>query len=255
MADTPSKLQRWLDLVAFLAGHHFPVTQEQIWTAVPAYAGGLEGGDKDPESVRRMFMRDKDELGAMGIPIETVTFEIEQGSERSHGYRLADRRFHLPYLRLVRAAEVEARGGTAARASSSVRELVVDRGRGRRRPRGAARRSRRAGLSPRPRGALRLPQAGLRPRAGPPRADAGAPRRGPGDGSRRRHAPPAVRRPDGPQAGRVPLPVDGARRGGRAHGAAVGAPLSSTAAGTWWRGPRTARSRACSAWAASPSCR
>jgi proteasome accessory factor B len=57
-----------------------------------------------------MFERDKDELRAMGIPIETVTFEIQQGSERSHGYRLAHARFHLPYLRLVRAAEAEERG-------------------------------------------------------------------------------------------------------------------------------------------------
>jgi proteasome accessory factor B len=125
MADTPSKLQRWLDVVAFLAGRRFPVTQEQIWAAVPGYAAGLEGGDRDPESVRRMFIRDKDELGAMGIPIETVTFDIEQGSERSHGYRLADRRFHLPYLRLVRAAEAEAAGGTAPTAASSARAFVV----------------------------------------------------------------------------------------------------------------------------------
>jgi proteasome accessory factor B len=119
MADTPSKLQRWLDVVAYLAGHHFPVTQEQLWAAVPAYAAGLEEGGKDRESVRRMFERDKDELRAMGIPIETVTFEIEQGSERSHGYRLADRHFHLPYLRLVRAAEAEAGGGTRSTARSA----------------------------------------------------------------------------------------------------------------------------------------
>jgi proteasome accessory factor B len=125
MADTPSKLQRWLDVVAFLAGHHFPVTQEQLWAAVPAYAAGLEEGGKDPESVRRMFERDKDELRAMGIPIETVTFDIEQGSERSHGYRLADRHFHLPYLRLVRAAEVESGGGAVTRAGPSARTFLV----------------------------------------------------------------------------------------------------------------------------------
>jgi len=125
MADTPSKLQRWLDVVAYLAGHHFPVTQEQLWAAVPAYAAGLEEGGKDPESVRRMFERDKDELRDMGIPIETVTFDIEQGSERSHGYRLANRHFHLPYLRLVRAAEAEAAGDGAPAAAPSARTFLV----------------------------------------------------------------------------------------------------------------------------------
>ena len=108
MADKITKLQRWLDLVAFLAARRFPVALEDVWAAIPAYSEGLEGGAKDPETVRRMFERDKDELRQMGIPIETVTFDINQGSEQSHGYRLATRDFHLPYLRLVRAAEAEA---------------------------------------------------------------------------------------------------------------------------------------------------
>jgi predicted DNA-binding transcriptional regulator YafY len=114
MADKISKLQRWLDLVAFLAGRHYPVSVDDLWAAVPAYAEGLAGGDKDPESVRRMFERDKDELRELGIPIETVTFHINQGTEQSHGYRLATRNFHLPYLRLVRDAEAEAESGTGA---------------------------------------------------------------------------------------------------------------------------------------------
>ncbi|MDP2955033.1 MAG: WYL domain-containing protein [Longimicrobiales bacterium] len=108
MPDKISKLQRWLDLVAYLAGRRYPVSAEQLWSAIPAYAEGLEGGSKDPETVRRMFERDKDELREMGIPIETVTFHIDQGTEESHGYRLAIRDFHLPYLRLVREAEAEA---------------------------------------------------------------------------------------------------------------------------------------------------
>lgn len=114
MPDKPTKLQRWLDLVAFLAGRRFPVSQEELWDEVPAYAQGLGEGDKDPESARRMFERDKDELRALGIPIETVTFQIQQGSERSHGYRLAHARFHLPYLRLVRAAEEERGAGASS---------------------------------------------------------------------------------------------------------------------------------------------
>jgi proteasome accessory factor B len=128
MSDKPTKLQRWLDLVAFLAGRRFPVSQEELWAAVPAYAEGLEEGEKDPESARRMFERDKDELRAMGIPIETVTFEIQQGSERSHGYRLAHARFHLPYLRLVGAAEQEAGRSAKDRPTLKPGEFLVSEG-------------------------------------------------------------------------------------------------------------------------------
>lgn len=117
MADKISKLQRWLDLVAYLAGRRFPAALEDVWAAVPAYAEGLEGGGRERETVRRMFERDKDELRRMGIPIETVSISINQGAEESHAYRLATRDFHLPYLRLVRAAESEERGSGRGRPS------------------------------------------------------------------------------------------------------------------------------------------
>jgi proteasome accessory factor B len=45
----------------------------------------------------RMFERDKDELRAFGIPIETVT--NDQGE--TLGYRLSSKDFYLPYLALV----------------------------------------------------------------------------------------------------------------------------------------------------------
>lgn len=107
MPDTSSKVQRWLDLVAYLASRRVPATVDEVWAAVPAYAEGLEGGPKDPESVRRTFERDKKDLRALGIDIETVTFHINSGDEESHGYRLARKDFHLPYLRLVQEAEEE----------------------------------------------------------------------------------------------------------------------------------------------------
>ncbi|MEJ2678900.1 MAG: hypothetical protein P8174_07485, partial [Gemmatimonadota bacterium] len=33
-----SKTQRWLDLIAFLVKHHFPVSFDQVMEGVPAYA-------------------------------------------------------------------------------------------------------------------------------------------------------------------------------------------------------------------------
>ncbi len=119
MAEKISKLQRWLDLVAYLAGRRVPATVEEVWGAVPAYSRGLGEDDREHETVRRMFERDKDELRAAGIPIETVTFSLNYGAEESHGYRLARRDFHLPYLRLVQEAEEDERRVTRGEEPSS----------------------------------------------------------------------------------------------------------------------------------------
>lgn len=106
---TPSKVQRWLDVIAYLASRHFPVPREDLWERVPAYAAGLHGTKQEKESTRRMFERDKDELRELGIPIETVDFTINHSEQRS-GYRLSRKDFHLPYLRLLG----EGAGGAAS---------------------------------------------------------------------------------------------------------------------------------------------
>ncbi len=108
----PSKLQRWLDIVAFLASRRLPVSTEDLWRAVPAYANALEDGEaKKGSAAERQFERDKKELREAGIPIETVAFSITyaDGVEQSHGYRLERKNFHLPYLRLVEKADEERR--------------------------------------------------------------------------------------------------------------------------------------------------
>jgi predicted DNA-binding transcriptional regulator YafY len=96
------KLERWLDLIAYLVGHRYPVTVEQILESVPAYRSPHETDDKtELDSSRRKFERDKDELRELGIPIETVRFSLNDGMEQVEGYRLARRDFYLPYLRLI----------------------------------------------------------------------------------------------------------------------------------------------------------
>ena len=87
-----SKLQRWMDLLAALLRRHYPVTFDEVRQDVPAYSGG------SPETVRRMFERDKDDLRQFGVPIETV---MEDGEVR--GYRLRTRDFYMPYLAVVDA--------------------------------------------------------------------------------------------------------------------------------------------------------
>jgi len=120
MSNTPNKVQRWLDLVAYLSGRRFPVPVEEIWAAVPAYAAAVDGSGREHEAVRRMFERDKDELRALGIPIETVTYSVNYGREEAQGYRLAKKNFHLPYVRLVAEARAsEGERGTSEDAASA----------------------------------------------------------------------------------------------------------------------------------------
>jgi predicted DNA-binding transcriptional regulator YafY len=100
---TPStKLQRWLDLIAYLVGHRVPVTAEQIMEHVPAYAEKLATGeDRDFEAARRMFERDKTELKQAGIPLRTVEYHVDYGLTQLQGYQINRRDFYLPYLKLL----------------------------------------------------------------------------------------------------------------------------------------------------------
>ena len=106
-----TKLQRWLDLIAFLVGRRLPVSVEEIMEAVPAYASkSREGSETDRASVRRTFERDKDELRRAGIPIESTAYHLNYGAEKVDGYTLRRQDFYLPYLRLISG---ESAAGTA----------------------------------------------------------------------------------------------------------------------------------------------
>jgi proteasome accessory factor B len=89
-----AKTPRWLDLVAYLLGHHFPVTREQIFEKVAGYDGNAE-------SARRKFERDKDELRALGIAIETVDLAPDSGDASQTGYVLKPASAYLPYFELA----------------------------------------------------------------------------------------------------------------------------------------------------------
>ncbi|HEY9478671.1 MAG TPA: WYL domain-containing protein [Gemmatimonadaceae bacterium] len=95
------KVQRWMDLLAALLVHRLPTTFEELAKDVPAYADGK----KSKATLMRMFERDKDELRAFGVPIETV----KQDDGEPGAYRLRPRDFYLPYLQAV------APGGSTAR--------------------------------------------------------------------------------------------------------------------------------------------
>src|SRR5512143_434800 len=98
----PTKLQRHLDLIAYLVGRRLPVSVEELMEHVPGYQAGDTG--------RRMFERDKDELRNAGIPLKTIKYSIEHGSEQTEGYVIERRDFYLPYLKLVKGAAAPGTG-------------------------------------------------------------------------------------------------------------------------------------------------
>lgn len=98
------KLRRWIDLLAALLSQRKPLTFAELARRVPAYlADDSVVAGKPSESLKRMFERDKDELRAQGVPIETVG---EIGSEES-AYTLRVRDFYLPYLGVVTARGID----------------------------------------------------------------------------------------------------------------------------------------------------
>lgn len=82
------KLQRWIDLMAALLDRRYGLSLAELRIEVPGYRAGR------PESVRRTFERDKDELRRLGVPIDIVG----RPGDPDPRYRLAGDRFYLPYL-------------------------------------------------------------------------------------------------------------------------------------------------------------
>ena len=89
----PPKIQRWFDLLAALLRRNYPVSFDDLAQEVPQYADAA----KKRESILRTFERDKDELRALGVPIEAVADELGNLT----GYRLKSRAFYLPYLQIA----------------------------------------------------------------------------------------------------------------------------------------------------------
>lgn len=102
MTRAQAKLQRWIDLIAALLTHRFGVTFERLRSQVPGYAGATNDA-----SIARTFERDKDELRAFGVPIETL--EPNANDDGHQRYRIDPREMYLPYL-LVAAGTASSRG-------------------------------------------------------------------------------------------------------------------------------------------------
>ena len=94
-----TKTERWLNLVAFLLDHRYPVAREELLGQVDDYAGDWNSGSETRrESARRKFERDKKELRDLGVVLETGPVSVEHTDQPVEGYVLRARDFYLPYI-------------------------------------------------------------------------------------------------------------------------------------------------------------
>lgn len=94
------KLTRWFDLIAALLRRHNGGTFDELRHDVPAYTTAAV----NESSIMRTFERDKDELRAFGVAIETLP-DSDGGESR---YRLRPDAFYLPFLALCESRIVPA---------------------------------------------------------------------------------------------------------------------------------------------------
>jgi proteasome accessory factor B len=118
------RLERLINLVIALRETRRPLPAAEIRSRVAGY------GQDDPESFRRMFERDKADLRALGVPLDTAP--LDRWDDRV-GYRIDPRRYDLPAVRLesgelaALAVALEATG-LADDAAAGLRKLAVDAG-------------------------------------------------------------------------------------------------------------------------------
>lgn len=98
------KLQRWVDLLASLLARRHAVTFDDLVRDVPEYWNKFTQAEHAPdeaskrrlkESLKRTFERDKDELRAFGVPLES---EDDEDGTTNAAYRIERKDFYLPYL-------------------------------------------------------------------------------------------------------------------------------------------------------------
>lgn len=92
-----AKVERLVNLTVALLETRRPLTYRELRTRTREYQ------QTDPESARRQFERDKDDLRGLGVPVETVDVAFEE----EPGYRIDRRAYELPDVELA-ADEVAA---------------------------------------------------------------------------------------------------------------------------------------------------
>jgi proteasome accessory factor B len=118
------KTERLLNLTMALLGTRTFLTKSQILSTVAGYEG-------NPESLDRMFERDKDDLRELGIPIEVQATDPLFDDEP--GYRIDRRNYQLPALQFTAremgwlsvAAQAWQRAALSGPATEGLRKLIA----------------------------------------------------------------------------------------------------------------------------------
>ena len=87
-----SKLERLLNLTLLLLETERPLTIDELHEKIPGYPA-------DPNSFRRSFERDKDDLREMGVPVQIE--QLPGGDANLVGYRIRPDQYYLPDLELL----------------------------------------------------------------------------------------------------------------------------------------------------------
>jgi proteasome accessory factor B len=122
-----SRTERLVNLVICLLSTRRYLTAAQIAATVPGYEHDPEDA-KEHDAFQRKFERDKSELRALGVPLETGTASV---FDSEPGYRIAHRDYALPPILLAPdeaaavgvAARLWRHAGMAAAASSGLAKL------------------------------------------------------------------------------------------------------------------------------------
>jgi len=85
-AERIDKTERLLNLTLALLATKRPMTKAEIFEQIPGYSG-------NPESMERMFERDKDELRDLGVTVEVLPTDAYFNDEQ--GYQIIPRDFFL----------------------------------------------------------------------------------------------------------------------------------------------------------------
>lgn len=64
------KSERLLDLIGFFLSQTYPVSKQEVFSAIPDYRKKLTSKNTDKAALERMFERDKKELLRLGIPLK-----------------------------------------------------------------------------------------------------------------------------------------------------------------------------------------
>ena len=91
-----NKTQRGLDLVAALLARRYGASFDELTEHVPGYRH--DGTPKGIATAKRTFERDKDELRAFGVPLESQVAAGNEDDAEAHRYLLRSTDFYLPLI-------------------------------------------------------------------------------------------------------------------------------------------------------------